>query len=93
MEYECDELTFIRTLVAGMQERREAASANAPRSFPWGLTLLGFVKCFVFDLTPFINPNHVGWSLLESWLQVGLVCHLTLTLSRSWEGKPSVTPP
>ncbi|KAI1390577.1 uncharacterized protein F4822DRAFT_393615 [Hypoxylon trugodes] len=58
------------------------SSCNPPTPFPWTLTWLDFLMYSIFRRTLHIFPKYVGWSLLESWLQIGLTCPFTLAISK-----------
>ncbi|KAI2617243.1 hypothetical protein GGS26DRAFT_412813 [Hypomontagnella submonticulosa] len=85
MEFETDKSVFECILDSCVKKWKDA-SPSPSQPFPWALTWLDFVCQFVFWGTPLIPPENVGWSILESWLQLGLSCPFTLTVSRPWEG-------
>ncbi|KAF7552785.1 hypothetical protein G7Z17_g4085 [Cylindrodendrum hubeiense] len=63
----------------------KAAAGENPGSFPWTLTWLDFVHYFLVRPLPLISPKHVGWSLLEYWLELGLSSPFVLILTKPWE--------
>jgi hypothetical protein len=82
------DMSDFKCIVESCVRKWKDASPQAPMPFPWTLTWLDFINGFLFQMTPFVSPMSVGWSLLEYWLELSLTSPFVLTIDQRRNDTP-----